>query len=387
MRQEAVERYVAILSTSVYVDVAIPAGWRFRRGATGDYVTSCAICVYGPTQWPHAFEFAARTVSRDSRRLPNWRQTRSFFRVTRTSPVLIAVAALAACSLDPPNENTEVGPADGEGSFGSFVWSGGLQRTYEIFVPPPTLEEVGALPLLIFYHGRASTGSAFENITGLDDIALRERFVVVYPNGSGTEQSWAVGSGLTLADQLFVNDVLFTNTLIDHISEELSIDQSRVYVAGFSLGGMMTQTLACHLGNRIAAVLSVAATPDPRFTQECFPDRVLPMMLIIGTEDPSYPLNGSSVTVSIRDMVDFWAGKLNCNINPVVENLPDTEDDGTTVVRNTYDGCDLILYTIEGGGHTWPGSSVAFDPVFGLMSREINASEVIVEFMLRHTLP
>lgn len=313
------------------------------------------------------------------------RQTRSFFRVTHKSPLLIAVAALAACSLDSPIENTEVGPPEGEGDFGSFVWSGGLQRTYEILIPP-TFDEGGTLPLLIAYHGRASTGRAFENITRLENIAVRERFVVVYPNGVGTEQSWAVGSGLTLADQLFVNDVLFTNTLIDHISEALPIDQNRVYVAGFSQGGMMTQTLACFLGNRIAAVLTVGATPYPRFTQQCFPDRVLPMMLIIGTEDPSYPLNGSSVTLSVRDMVDFWAGKLNCDVNPVVENLPDTEDDGTTVVRDTYDGCDLILYTIEGGGHTWPGSSTAFDPDFGLISREINASEVIVEFMLRHTL-
>ena len=317
------------------------------------------------------------------------RQTRSFFRVThKSSPLLIAVAALAACSFDSPIENTEASPPEGEGVFGSFVWSGGLQRTYEIFVPPPMVEQVGTLPLLIFYHGGASTGRAFQSITRLDDIAGRERFVVVYPNGFGTEQSWAVGSGLTLADQLGINDVLFTSTLIDHISEELPIDQNRVYVAGFSQGGMMTQTLACRLDNRIAAVLSVSATPHQAFTQgNCFPNRSLPMMLIIGTEDPSFPWNGSSVTLSVQNMVAFWAQKLNCDINPVVENLPDAEDDGTTVVRDTYDGCDLILYTIEGGGHTWPGSSVAFDPVFGLMSREINASEVIVEFMLRHTLP
>ena len=149
----------------------------------------------------------------------------------------------------------------------------------------------------------------------------------------------------------------------------------------------MTQRLPCFLGNRIAAVLTVSATPYLTFTQECFPDRILPMMLIIGTEDPSFPWEGSSVTVAVPEIVEFWARRSNCDQNPVVENLPDTEDDGTTVVRDTYVGCDLILYTIEGGGHTWPGSSFAFDPVFGTTSREINASEVIVEFMLRHSLP
>ncbi len=150
---------------------------------------------------------------------------------------------------------------------------------------------------------------------------------------------------------------------------------------------MLTQGIPCLLANRIAAAVTVGATPHQTFAQQCFPERTLPMMLIIGTEDPSFPWNGSSSTLSVQNMVAFWAQKLNCNVNPVVENLPDTEDDGTTVVRDTYDGCDLVLYTIEGGGHTWPGSSATFDPVFGLMSREINASEVIVEFMLRHTLP
>ncbi|MCZ6858385.1 MAG: hypothetical protein O7F70_10325 [Gemmatimonadetes bacterium] len=312
------------------------------------------------------------------------RQTHSFFRATHKSALLIAVAALAACGLDSLPDDPQVGPLEGEGTFGSFVWSGGRQRTYEIFIPP---DEGGMLPLLIFYHGRASTGAAFQNITRLDAIALRERFVVVYPDGWGTEGSWGVQSGFTIADQLLINDVLFASTLIDHISEELPIDQNRVYVAGFSQGGMMTQTIACLLSKRIAAVLTVAATPHQTFTQQCIPERApFPMMLIIGTEDTSFPWGGSSLTLSVRETVEFWARKFNCNINPVVENLPDTEDDGTTVVRDTYNGCDLILYTIEGGGHTWPGASVAFDPSFGVMSREINASEVIVEFMLRHTL-
>ena len=148
----------------------------------------------------------------------------------------------------------------------------------------------------------------------------------------------------------------------------------------------MTQRLACFLGNRIAAVLTVSATPYQGFTQECVLDRILPMMLILGTEDPVFPRIGSSFVMSIQETVDHWAGRFDCDVNPLVQNLPDTEADGTTVVRDTYSGCDLILYTIEGGGHTWPGSSITFDPAFGLMSREIDASEVIVEFMLRHTL-
>ncbi len=44
-----------------------------------------------------------------------------------------------------------------------------------------------------------------------------------------------------------------------------------------------------------------------------------------------------------------------------------------------------MLYAIEGGGHTWPGTSAPFTG-FGLVSGDISASEILAEFMLRHTL-
>lgn len=66
------------------------------------------------------------------------------------------------------------------------------------------------------------------------------------------------------------------------------------------------------------------------------------------------------------------------------------EDDGTTVVRQLYDDCDgvasVVYYAIEGGGHTWPGSSAPGGGIVGRTSREISASALAVDFFLDHSL-
>jgi polyhydroxybutyrate depolymerase len=72
----------------------------------------------------------------------------------------------------------------------------------------------------------------------------------------------------------------------------------------------------------------------------------------------------------------------------VVTDLPDAHDDGTTVRRETYTGCDagaeVVYYEIEGGGHTWPGASAPGGGGVGLTSREISASEIALRFFLDH---
>ncbi|MCX6008557.1 MAG: hypothetical protein NTW48_00675 [Chloroflexi bacterium] len=51
------------------------------------------------------------------------------------------------------------------------------------------------------------------------------------------------------------------------------------------------------------------------------------------------------------------------------------------------DGAEVVLYAIEGGGHTWPGG-LQYLPelVIGKTSREFNASEVIWQFFKEHPM-
>lgn len=76
-------------------------------------------------------------------------------------------------------------------------------------------------------------------------------------------------------------------------------------------------------------------------------------------------------------------------MEPVVEELPDREpSDRTRVIRETYaspDGNDVVLYRVEGGGHTWPGGWEPYPQCFiGPVSRDLDATEAIWEFFANH---
>jgi len=43
-----------------------------------------------------------------------------------------------------------------------------------------------------------------------------------------------------------------------------------------------------------------------------------------------------------------------------------------------------VLYAVEGGGHSWPGSTRSRLPFTGRLSRDINATEVIWGFFESH---
>ena len=45
---------------------------------------------------------------------------------------------------------------------------------------------------------------------------------------------------------------------------------------------------------------------------------------------------------------------------------------------------DVILYTVEGGGHTWPGGKPLPERIVGRTTHEINASRIMWEFFLQH---
>ncbi|MHC5543321.1 polyhydroxybutyrate depolymerase, partial [Singulisphaera rosea] len=74
---------------------------------------------------------------------------------------------------------------------------------------------------------------------------------------------------------------------------------------------------------------------------------------------------------------------------PTVARLPDRADDGTTVQMKSYgpgrEGSEVILYVIEGGGHTWPGGKARL-PLLGKTSREVSANDLIWEFFQKHPM-
>lgn len=269
------------------------------------------------------------------------------------------------------------------GDYADSITVDGLDRTYLLHVPPAY--KGSPAPLVIVLHGGGSSAQRMVTLTGFNTISDREGFIVVYPEG--VETYWNDGK----ANRRNVDDVKFISTLIDHVSQELNVDETRIYATGISNGAMMSCRLACELSHKIAAVAMVAGTMPGELYPHCSPSSPVSVVVMDGTGDPSIVWEGGQVraekTLSVYDTVLFWVHHNGCSESPQVTVLEDRDpDDGTTVQMDVYKGehgTEVILYTIEGGGHTWPGSPQSPYDVGGT-SYDISASEVIWQFFRAH---
>jgi polyhydroxybutyrate depolymerase len=97
----------------------------------------------------------------------------------------------------------------------------------------------------------------------------------------------------------------------------------------------------------------------------------------------------TGIRLSVPKTIADWVARDKCNATPKHENLPTTVSDGTSVSRDTYSACsggtEVVLYTIDGGGHTWPdGQSYAPEFLIGKTTHNINANQVMWEFFKNH---
>ncbi|MCB0510498.1 MAG: hypothetical protein KDC82_07015 [Bacteroidetes bacterium] len=256
----------------------------------------------------------------------------------------------------------------------------GLERNFILYVPA-SYDGTSPVPLVINLHGYGSDApqqALYGNFRNLADV---DNFLIVQPNGtfdlSGTRYWNAfVNSGA-------VDDVNFISELIDSLSEDYNIDQSKVFSTGMSNGGFMSYKLACELSGKIAKIASVTGSMNTMLENTCNPGKAVPVMQIHGTADPTVAYNGSIGVMAIEDVVDFWVNNNNCNPTPLTSSLPDINTaDNSTVQRFVYTGGDnnseVIFYKITNGGHTWPDAF--FDIPAGNTNKDFNASQVIWEF-------
>ena len=286
----------------------------------------------------------------------------------------------------------------------SFVFDD-LKRSYRIHTPLG-FDKTESVPLVIVLHGRGGNGEGMILVTrkGFNVLADREGFIAVYPDGIGL--NWNDGrideEANDRAHRENIDDVGFISALIDTMIIKYNTDPKRVYVTGISNGAIMSYRLACSLSEKITAIAPVDGNFPYLLPQECSPSQHISVLAINNTEDPIVPYEGGNIygsihrvnlgkVLSVNESVRFWLDHNLCSTTPVVTNMPDSDpEDGTSVTRKLYrnddDGTEVILYTIDGGGHTWPGG-LQYLPAFiiGKTCRDIDANEVIWSFFKNHS--
>ena len=262
-----------------------------------------------------------------------------------------------------------------------------LRRSYLLHIPR-TYDPRQPTSLVLAFHGRLGTGKKMALLTNLSDLADKQGFIVVYPNG--VWRSWNAGHGTGKAEAKGVDDVKFTMRLIDSLSQTLNIDRHRVYATGFSNGATLVHRLACELSDKIAAIAAVAGTMAPKIARTCHPDRPVSVLQIHGTADPIVPwegglTGGGGVVESVAATIAGWVARNGCPSKPEVVDL------GIGVSRASYNsgqqGAPVIFYRVEGGGHTWPGGYEHLPKqIIGATEPSWDASQAIWDFFRQHPM-
>lgn len=270
----------------------------------------------------------------------------------------------------------------------------GRRRTYIVHVPRKHDTSKPA-PVVLAFHGAGMNGSGMMAFTGLNKKADEAGFLAVYPDGTGLGRlllTWNAGGVKGKAASARPDDVAFVRALLDDLAGVVAVDANRVYATGMSNGGMMCYRLAAELSDRIAAIAPVAGTMAVEKFQ---PKRPVGVVHFHGTADRIVPFGGAGRRMarffsfrSVRQTIRLWAKHNGCDAKPKVTRLADRDkDDGTTVTRETYaggkGGPEVVLYTIHGGGHTWPGQRRPFG-FLGRSTRDISANDLIWAFFRKH---
>lgn len=281
-------------------------------------------------------------------------------------------AVSSGCGLRP----AQLGVVDGS------VESGGRVRTYRLYVPT-TYDPARPTALVLSLHGFASNPSQQARFSGFDELAEAEGFLAVYPQGTGLPLRWNAGiRGLNAGST--VDDVAFIRDLLDHLAAQFCVDPTRVYATGLSNGGGMSHRLACALADRVAAIGTVAgAYPLPE-DDTCQPARPVPVIAFHGTADLIVPYAGNRDLAAASEWAAAWAARNGCAPTPT-----DLAPVGSARGMR-YSGCsggaEVHFYTVEGGGHTWPGGPPLPALIIGRTAADVDASRLMWTFFQAHPL-
>ena len=259
----------------------------------------------------------------------------------------------------------------------------GVQRTYRL-AQPEDMDDAQTYPVAIVLHGVGGQGQGIANYTDFHEYGTD--WIVAYPDG--IERNWNDGRAeIQSVWETPPDDIGFLSALIAELETNLPVDTNKIYVIGTSNGGIMALKMGCERADSITGIGVVTASFP--VDMECEPTEPLEVVIMNGTNDPLMPYEGGEIAdergtiVSTQDMIDFWADHNNCETS-VTDVIDEDLNDNTRVDHLAYMGCDdggaLYVYYVAGGGHTWAGGNqYAPETVIGLTSKEIHASEVLIE--------
>jgi polyhydroxybutyrate depolymerase len=316
-----------------------------------------------------------------------------------------------------------------------------VSRSYVVHLPKG-YDQQQHYPVVILLHARNQDADDMARLTHFNQLADKDGIIAIYPNatrgqwnigvraeqpsaatprrGGGRRGGWGgggwpgggggggypggggggyPGGGQSGGQNPEANknrpepadDVAFLNQMLDALALKYSVDTRRIYATGLEDGGFMALRVGCSMSDRVAAIAAVgAALPK---TMICLPSRAVPALFMNGTDDPIVPDNGGTYkpgqfhVLSAEDSAKAWAKFDRCGEKPAQDKISPLQKGGKETKTYAYSGCQdnaqVVLYSVKGGGNTWPGGEQYMtEKEVGKTSDALNANETIWSFLV-----
>ena len=294
---------------------------------------------------------------------------------------LLKISAGPALCAPAVSENFSLDTGD---SSHSISFDSG-QRAFLVH-KPAAIAPHDKVALLLAFHGGGGTAKGMPRLTDLNALADKEKIVVVYPQG--IDKHW--NDGRPVNDKANCDDVGFIRSLIDVLSKDPNIDPKRIYVTGMSNGGFFCERLVLEMPDKIAGAAVVVAGITKELAALEHGQSPVPMLFILGTDDPIVPFKGGGVgflhgrghVEAASETEKFWATHNRCRRDAVASELPVRDAKDPTRVKKTVhrpqqDGADVVFLTVDGGGHTWPsGHQYLPKDIVGRVCHQISDDDI-----------
>ncbi len=175
----------------------------------------------------------------------------------------------------------------------------GYTMNYRIYVPKNY--DCGEMyPMLVFLHGAGERGgdNEIQLLHGLQDMFNRTDSpiydsIVIAPQCPSNSQwvltPWASGN-YSVADVPESRENEAVCAIMDECADFYNIDEDRIYITGFSMGGFGTWDLLARHGARFAAGMPICGGGDPSYARLL---ARIPIRTFHGSSDDAVPVNGT----------------------------------------------------------------------------------------------
>lgn len=271
----------------------------------------------------------------------------------------------------------------------NIYWDG-QERQYLEYVPD-SYSDAESATVLFMLHGMGDDIDNFFQATQIKNVADQKGWIVICPQaldfnlqipGFGSQSfgaCWNAGVTVTASINLYgmpfnydipvnesVDDEGFLMATLAAIDEEYNLDQDSLFFVGFSLGGFMSHRMAIQHGdviNGIAAVSGLVGNDMASLT----PIDNVNVLQFYGTDDEKITYDSAMISLQgygysatglpVEATVEYWRSFNQCDGNAIVEQYPDTFNDGLTFEMYRYlngsNDSRVAFIKVYNGRHSW----------------------------------